>query len=727
MPAMNQLGWTMPWRHPLISGVFLMFSATAVRGQNTAESDTTNATPATTWPVAAASPAPLPLGKGQQPDLRPRTNGRVELGGIYGAIPFAAPGTSLWNAYARGQVGAEVLGLPVGIHFDLGTDVPLRGQRNKVRFFFDPVRTAEQDHWKNAHLLHDKELRTDSLQQEHARLQRILIGQQARIKALREAAGVPDTPSVDLDTLTIPVDSTFSTGTMALPEVPMDSTRVGLLQRADTLEHGLARIQERMNEVNAALEAARSAYELQQAVSRADVSKLSWPLRFARGIRTLELGTCTPQGSEFLINGTTLQGVSFAYAHKDLFVAVDHGRSFDDTWRNTDPVGSSMRQLQQSLFLLDAQDLNPRRLTSLRVGAGLEDGTHFHIGYLFGKRDDVMDGTAALQTTEPTYRTNHVVELDAGFAIKAGHVLRLVHARSVVLSAPVDEAVGTDRPSAGDLFNGVADQAWKATWTSDLHRTGTRLAAEGRYISPWFQSFGVGFLRSGTRAGEVRVDQSVGQRLRLRAKATVEQRTVPHTGAERTMDLTRGQLGLSWRPLRALTLHGTYLPVVTSWSAGPDSRTDCYQVGAELRKRWRGTVLFISANSGFYQWTSALQQAQSVWNHGVSGSLLLTERWNLGVSYTTLVTAGTDTLPPAGNLGFRVGHRSNKLSIEASAQLPVNTPPGWCVAVQRPMGGHVTLGFRGERYANYSTLFNDGTASAYPTDQAWSMSLTYQW
>lgn len=702
---MNALGRLLSWRHPLVSGVLLVLSGTQLRGQDTTHADTTRA-------------AAIPL-------TPPRTTGTVELGGIYGAIPFATPGSSLWNAFARGRIGADLLGLPIGVQFDVGTDVPLRGQRNKVRFFFDPARAAEQDHWRNAHLLHAKEDLVDSLEQERARLDRILIGQQARVLALREAAQVPSAAHGSLDTLSSPLDS--ASVTMTLPEGPADSTRQALLQRADTLEQGLGRVREQLNEVNAALEAARSAYELQQAVSRADGSKLSWPLRFARGIRTLELGTCTPQGSEFLINGTTLQGISFAYVHKDLFIAIDHGRSFDDTWRNTDPVGRAMEQVQRSLFLVDVRDLNPRRLTDLRVGTGPVDGTHFHVGYLYGKRDDVTGDSAAVPIAGPGYRTNHVVELDAGLAIRPGHVVRLVHARSVVLTAPVDEASDVARPSVNDLFNEGAEQAWKASWTSDLHRTGTRLAAEGRYISPWFQSFGVGFLRSGTRAGELRVDQTLGQRLRVRAKGTLEQRTVPHAEEQRTMDHVRGQVGLSWKPLRVLTLHATYLPVVTQWADGPQSRTDCYQAGAEVRKRWRGTVLFISANSGLYQWTASPAPGQEVWNHGLSSTLTVRERWNLGVSYTTLTTVGTDTLPPAGNLGIRAGHRGKDLTIEASAQLPMSGPLGWCLVAQRPIGKDLTLGLRGERYANYPALFHEGSTMEHPTDQAWSMSLTYHW
>ncbi|MBL7980775.1 MAG: hypothetical protein JNL52_03095 [Flavobacteriales bacterium] len=604
--------------------------------------------------------------------------------------------------------------------------MPVRGQRNKVRFFFDPARAAELDHWRNAHVLHDKQAKVDSLQLESARLDRIIIGQQARLNALRSAAQYPSLAPELSDSIAVPNAGTLD-GNLA-PAVPSmaDSGRTAMEQQTASIEQDLATAQRHKEELNSALEAARSALALQKAISSADASAMAWPLRFARGIRTLELGSCTPQGSEFLMNGTTIQGVSFKYMQKDLFVAFDHGRSFDDTWRNTDPVQNGIRQVQQSLFLIDAQDLAPRRLTDLRVGAGSPEGTHLHVGYLYGKRNDLTE--AGSERTDVSYRTNHVVEFDAGLVVKKGHTVRLVHARSVVVPGPLEASNSDSPPTASDLFTEGAAQAWKATWTSDLERTRTRVAAEGRYISPWFQSFGMGFLRSGSKAAEARIDQSIGQRLRLRAKGSLEQRTAPNTDAPRTMELARGQFGVNWKPLQVLALNATYLPVVSQWEAGPADRTDCYQFGADIRKRWRGTVLFVSATSGLYHWQGSFGNDQRIWNQGMNVTLTQRDRLSWGLSYTMLATQGVDTVPAATNLGIRFGYRTpGKLSIEASAQVSKDHQPGWTLVIQRPLNEHFALNVRGEQYANYTALYNVDPMANTRTDQAWSMSISYKW
>ena len=96
--------------------------------------------------------------------LRKRTQGRIEVGGIYGQVPFASESTGPWNAFAKGNVSVNMLGIPVGVLFDVGTDVPVRGQRNTLRFSFDAPRALEVGQWSDAHQLHRLTGQMDALE-----------------------------------------------------------------------------------------------------------------------------------------------------------------------------------------------------------------------------------------------------------------------------------------------------------------------------------------------------------------------------------------------------------------------------------------------------------------------------------------------------------------------------------------------------------------------------------
>ena len=656
-----------------------------------------------------------------------RTTGAIEVGGIHGAVPFAVEGSGLWNAYAKGALGVDVLGVPLGITFDLGTAAPIRGQRNKVRFAFDPVRAANLDRWSDAHQLNNANTILDSLEVERAGLQRQLAGQEARAAALHTLALSTALPQMPVDTMMpgeIPLTAPAVEHSVHTPD------QVLLLQRADSLDDAAQRTRAKLDRINADVEQARQAAGRAHALAEAGKDGAAFPVRFARGIRRLEIGTCTPRGSEYLINGTTLQGVSFEYAHKELFLAFDHGRSFDDSWRNTDPVANDLMRLQQSLFFADARDLNPKKLTDLRTGFGAVDGTHAHVGYLYGSRLDLPAGVSA-STMDGPKLINHVVEVDLGYQVKPGHALRVVHARSIVSMQGDADASADEQTSAGDLFRTGADaaSALKATWTSDLHRLGTRIELEGRSISPWFQSFGVGFIRTGSRAAEMKLEQRIGERMRLRAKGTTEERTILRTDEEQHMHVQRGQLGLVWKPLRTLSINASYLPVLVRWEGlTPNtSLSTCYVAGADVRERWRKFVLTLNATTSLYTW-SAEGNEQQVLNQNASATLMNGERWTIGMQWTALTSIGTDTVPNAANTGATVGYRTTTgWSLDASAQAPDNDRMAWSCVVRKTLAQRLTIALRAERFAHYATYYNNTDPTLPVTDQAWTLSLAYQW
>src|SRR5690606_28230901 len=105
----------------------------------------------------------------------------MEFGGIHGQLPYSVPGAVHWSAFARGEVGMDLFGVPVKALVDLGTDLPVRGQRNSVRFAFDAPRMLHNEQWTDAHALHDARSRLDSLNIERAAQFRRVKGADERL------------------------------------------------------------------------------------------------------------------------------------------------------------------------------------------------------------------------------------------------------------------------------------------------------------------------------------------------------------------------------------------------------------------------------------------------------------------------------------------------------------------------------------------------------------------
>jgi len=693
--------------------------------------------------ISKAGPLAGPLGnvpKGVLPDMvnplqgrrHLHTTGQIEAGGINGIIPYSVEGDGPWNAYAKGNVSVDLLGIPVGVIFDLGTDLPIRGQRNTVRLSFDPKKAVDADRWAKAHELHDLSVRLDSIDLQRATKYRELLGQEARISSIRAnmpQVTVPDPPALDVP-LTMPDAPHIDSLGALLPAAP--SINVNDQARLDSLETALSRSREQLAALEGEVDEARMRVQRLTAIVNAGKSKENILAGFTQGIKRLDIGTCTPTSSEFLINGISFQGVSFEYAHKDLFLAFDHGRSFDDTWQDADPVSNDLKKLQQSLFFTDAADLNPRKLTALKAGFGTSQGTHFHFGYLTGSREDVPVGVTVPDGTGATLH-NQVVELDLGYALMKNSLLHLVYARSVVRSSSDVGNEGQAVNAADGLFNfgGNNDQAIKLGLSSTISRTGTHAEVEVRSISPFFQSFGMGYIRNGSKAIEGRLDQPVGKRLRLRGRYTMEERTSPGEPQDQVMALDRAQGQLSYRASKALTLRAGYIPVHTRTvifdSMTVENRNRNYTVGGDVRKRWRSVVLVISADEGVYSWLSGIGVRQLVENHSVGISLIKGEQWSTQLTWTGL--GGGDSLIIAtNNVGIQGEyHVNSSIVLSAALQLPTDERVGWMCALQDHISKHFALGLRGESYSRSDLYFPQEEPLTTSNTYNWTASVTYIW
>jgi hypothetical protein len=661
------------------------------------------------------------------------TTGQVEMGGINGRIPYSAESDGPWNAYAKGNVSVELFGVPVGVLFDLGTDVPIRGRRNTVRIAFDPQRALGQQHWDHAIELQQLHSRLDSMDVQRALKYRELLGQEARIAALKVQMPDRAIPSLELPDTGIVLPNIHGPVPIAgaLPALP-DASELDP-SKLDSMKNELSELQGQLSGLDQDVQTVQMRIQRLGAVVNAEKGKNDLLTSFTQGIKRFEIGSCSPTSSEFLINGINFQGLSFEYARKDLFLAFDRGRSFDDTWQDADPVSHDLRTLQQSLFFADASDLNPRKLTAAKAGFGSSQGTHFHVGYLTGSREDVPMGVTVPDGTGATLR-NHVVELDLGYALLKNSLLHLVYARSTVRSSSGIGNEDQETEAVDGLFNfgGNNDQAVKLGWSTTIERTGTRAEVEVRSISPFFQSFGMGYIRNGSKAMEGRLDQKVGKRLRLRGRYTLEDRTSPGEPEDQVISLERAQGQMRYRVNRSLTLRAGYIPVHTrtgtSDSMSVESRNRNYTLGGNVRKRWRSVVMMISADEGLYSWMAGDGQRQVVENHNVSISLVRSGQWSAQLTWTGLGGGGDSLITATDNVSIQGNyHICTHAVCRGAVQLPSGEPLGWMCALEDRVSEHFALGLKGESYSRSDLYFAQEEQLTTSNTYNWTASVTYTW
>lgn len=682
----------------------------------------------------------------QSTQLKPkehRTRGRFEVGGIYGAVPFAQVESGPLNGYVRGVLGTDVLGIPLTMHMDLGSELPIRGQRNTIRIAYDPLRAAESGRWKTAHELNGVQMEQDALEEAKAQAQRRTAGTEARLRFLlqdlRETAGVGDR----LSTLTLPQPASVETPlpTVEVPangvDMPVGAEYIshGTLAhrdaRIDSLVHLLERQRQHLAQVEAATQVALQARQRLGAMSQYGAQKAPLVDRVVQGLRRFEVGSCTPENGVYLLNGVNLQGASMTYAHKDLFVALDYGRILDDAFLDANPTATRLRELQQSLFFTDVRDLDPRRITAMKMGYGMPESDHVHVGFLRGTRADHPLGLTT--TGEPNERlVNHVAEIDLGFVPFKGQLVRLTYARSVVGRQQSGNDGSNSSAEVMDLFDReqpVAD-ALKVSWDIDLPKSGTRIGVSGQTIAPWFQSYGLGFLRTGSRIVETRFDQRLGARVRIRARSAVEERTAVGESFDRMLLIKRGQVAVQFKPTRTISLHANYIPVIAEWreGSGPSNFNQAFTGSMTIRERWRSTVVSGQAGVSYLTWTILDGTSSAVATPTVSGQMLLDDRWTLNLSWAGMLPTRTDTVAAFNNYGIQGTWRGgNDWYLEAGAQIAQGERPAWLMEMRKDLRHDMTLGARSQRYARFPVFQGGEALEPVGTDHAFTLFLRYQW
>lgn len=689
--------------------------------------------------TATAEPA-KPATRSIPKALRKRS-GQMETGLVHGAIPFVPQSQGLLNGYVKGRSAHEIGGVPLAVELDLGTDRPLRGQRNKLRIAFDPQRAALAHRWQEARDVHETKLVVDSLEKAQAAAHRRADGTAGRLAALlleqaRRAAADSVAEAPGADTTAVHGQRFLHPFALSTDEKNMvvanpRALHMARSERVDSLHRVLEDQRHELAEADAALARARQVHQQRIALSRLGAEKAPLANRLVQGLRRFEIGNCLPENGEFLLNGVNLQGASFTYGGRDIYLSLDHGRIFDDDQLNAEPVSDRLRRLQESLFLIDARDLNPRKISALAFGYGLPEGTHAHFGFLRGSRIDHPAGATGSGPAQEAL-INHVAEINLGLAVGSGQQLRLVYARSAVGAKADGPESGGQGGSAADLFNQVkpAADALTLAWQADFNRTATRLSVAGRYVASGFLSYGLGFLRSGTRSGEVRMDQRLWDRVRLRARAIAEERTVEGVNSERRMHLGRGQLALQAKPTRTLSLQLSYTPAFTAWvdASGPSNASHAIGGSVAVRERWHAAVLSAQASFSHVTWTSTADVGGTAFTPALSMQLMMGESWSVSSTWTAFVSENTDASRATSNFGGHAAWRAPwGWTIEAGGQLTQGDGPAWLAELRKELRKGLTLGARSQRFAEYPQVQGGDALGPVVADHAFTLFLRSQW
>jgi len=476
-----------------------------------------------------------------------KTSGNVSAGYDYGVVPFTTNTTLPLGFYkAEGNIKVEAMKLPFDVTFyysDLNT---ISGLHNYFRVSFDSKKFQDNMRQKASGQVEEQKGKLGNLYKERQDLERKLyylksmpepsdyeqgIGKSFDYTGMMKTPAMPKVGTLPKDSVKLPKDSLSSSGkgstdSLARSEAKLkhEADSIAAFQKEyehkyDSIQKVITKYQKQLDQIEWAIMYAKklmhSMDDPNQIVSGQTTPYLSKTENLFLKVKKLDIGLCYPNNSTFLISGSAIKGVNLEMENENFFFAFTSGKTLSNLIYSTNPLQNNLNNTQNLYNFFDFNNVNSgRRVTSVKFGPGRKEGTHLHVGILYGYGSTSYPFD--LNPTGPTglqYEKNYVVELDGKIVVTKNNVLDLVYGKSAILQSSV--STGDFQKGVSAIFDPLRSNAALVRFTSTIPKTKTKVTLTTRWVDPFFKSYGVGFMRDDNFRYEIKAEQTLTSKIKL--------------------------------------------------------------------------------------------------------------------------------------------------------------------------------------------------------------------
>jgi hypothetical protein len=282
------------------------------------------------------------------------------------------------------------------------------------------------------------------------------------------------------------------------------------------------------------------------------------------GFKKLDIGLCYPDYSTFLISGMAIKGINMEYQKHDIYVAASEGTTVNTLLFTNNALQNRLVNMQNLYNMFDFQSVqNGRKVFAVKTGWGEKEGTHLYVGMLYGTG---LPSYLNNYNTDPVtgLSKNYVLEIDGKWAITSNSSINLVYGKSSTQTSG-DNFNVTD----GGLINSQHSKAILGKYELKLRKTKTNLTLTGRWIDPYFNSFGIGYMRADNFRYEIKAEQPFGKKIKVTVFYRKDEDDILELYQYHTVLQTIG-INTTIKLMRSLTLRIGYSPVIEHmWGSDP--------------------------------------------------------------------------------------------------------------------------------------------------------------
>ncbi len=416
-------------------------------------------------------------------------------------------------------------------------------------------------------------------------------------------------------------------------------------QKADSLNKEVQAIERDIESINKSIEELEKLNNYRSYTDNISANDIPIPeeqskfMKFLLAIRKFEIGLTNPDFSEFLINRTMVKGINTEFQFDEYYIAFAYGTAVNVMLNSQVSQPNVGEQLYNFLSIKNVD--SGRKVTAIKGGYGQKEGSHIYGGLLYGLGK--VNYSEALSEDE----ANLAIEIDGRLKFLKHHTIDIIYGRSVT---QVKSVLENDESLLVQLFN-FKDRTNAFLSAYELKIKSTTFGLKYRLIDPFYQSYGVQFIRNDRVRYEAKVKQKIGKKIVIGGFARRENDNLLGIHPNKNVFLSYGS-DISFRPTKHWLLKVDYRPFVQQINAVADTGSvtnNSYIINTVVsyNNRFKNTFLTVTGVYSYYYLAGVISD-EIFRNFNLNIDLQFNKKVNNAIIYNRF--DATDTLVTLNNI-----------------------------------------------------------------------------
>ena len=272
----------------------------------------------------------------------------------------------------------------------------------------------------------------------------------------------------------------------------------------------------------------------------------------------------------------------------------------------------------------------------------------------------------------------------------------------------INPLTNTENPNTQSLFSKYRSNGGLVRYTSEFKKTKTKITATGKIVDPFFNSYGVGFMRSDNIRYELKVDQAITYKIKFTGSYRKDRDNILNTFSY-TTDLQTIGATLTMKLSKRLTAKASFMPVIQNITSKDSSSQNSHHVNnisnavITYAPKTKKINNFFTAMYSYYQLTGTNGKGTNFQNYNVNSTTIFNQHIKANFAFNYFLNNDSDSLNSStslasGDVSYMIPKGATfTLGIKYAYNSIIKGQTGGLLKINFPVIKHVHLEVYGEK------------------------------